>query len=237
MSEFDWLIFDADGTLFDYEAAEFQALSLSLRAFSLPDTKDSHELYRRFNAALWQLFEQNQISSTKLRLRRFEELLDALDAQVDPVALSARYLEELGGLAPLLPGAQELIEELAPQYGLALATNGIGQVQRRRIAISGLEAFFSAIVISDEIGVAKPSPEYFEILFQHTGNPNPDRVIMVGDSLSSDIKGGQGAGIFTCWFNPSCTPNTTEIRPDVEISELREVHRIVREPRSKPQPS
>lgn len=235
MSGFDWLIFDADGTLFDYEAAESQALSRSLQAFSLPDTKTSHELYRHFNAALWKLFELNQISSAELRLRRFEDLLDALDVQVDPVALSARYLEELGGLAPLLPGAQDLIEELAPQYGLAMATNGIGQVQRRRIAISGLEAFFSAIVISDEIGVAKPSPEYFEILFQHIGEPDPDRVIIVGDSLTSDIKGGREAGIFTCWLNTSGTPNISEIRPDAEISKLNEVHRIIREAHNKTQ--
>lgn len=228
MKTLRWLIFDADGTLFNYEAAEKIALGKAFRAFSIPDTLQNHELYRKFNSALWDRFELGLVTSVKLRELRFEHLLKAIGIDADPQALSRRYLQELGNLAPLLPGAREIVAELAPDYGLVLATNGISDVQRRRLALSGLERFFEAVVISDEIGVAKPHGAYFDELFRRIGEPPRRRAMIIGDKLSSDIAGGVRAGIRTCWFNPSGEACSDEIQPEFEISDFRGLRAILR---------
>jgi 2-haloacid dehalogenase len=110
---------------------------------------------------------------------------------------------------------------------LALATNGIAEVQRRRFSKSALKNFFKAVVISDEIGVAKPAAAFFEIVFARIGNPPKKSVLMVGDSLSSDIAGGAGFGIDTCWFNPSSCSNESSVKPTYEISDLTELPELI----------
>lgn len=126
-----------------------------------------------------------------------------------------------------MPGAGDLIRELAKDFGLVLATNGIADVQHRRIKASGLEPSFRGLVISDEIGVAKPHPDFFHVVFSTMGQPCRSEVLMVGDSLSSDISGGEAFGIDTCWFNPKGRSNDASVRPTYEIQELHEVHTIL----------
>ena len=120
-----------------------------------------------------------------------------------------------------------MLEELTKKYSLYLVTNGITNVQTRRIASAGLEKYFKGIFISEEIGHDKPSREYFEYCFEHMENFTKDRAIIIGDSLSSDILGGINAGIRTVWFNPKGEPKNPEIPADYEITHLDQVKTLL----------
>ena len=154
--------------------------------------------YAAISARLWRAFEGGEITSARLRVARFEELLGDVSLASD---VSARYIEELGRESGLLPQAERVVEALAQSYRLLLATNGIADIQRSRFAGSTIAHYFHDIVISDEIGVAKPHAEFFDEAFARMGTPPRSKVLMVGDSLSSDIAGGIGYGIDACWFD------------------------------------
>ncbi len=228
MSRYRWIIFDADGTLFDYERAEAGALATTFRQYGLTFDTDVHRLFDEINKPLWVEFEQGMLSTQRLRVQRFEELAEALEIDVCASDVSDDYLLNLGAQSVLLPGAQELVEDLSSDHDLALATNGIAAVQRSRFSASSIRAHFKALVISDEIGVAKPDPGFFAELFSRMEDPDRGEVLMVGDSLSSDIAGGVGFGVDTCWFNPSRELNGSSVAPTYVISDLSEILDIAR---------
>jgi 2-haloacid dehalogenase len=227
VGKYRYLVFDADGTLFDYDAAEARALESTFASFQIPYDADIHGLYVAINRRVWADFEKGRISSRQLRTRRFEELVSESGWEADPAVLSREYLIHLGNAGVLLPGARDAVERLSKDFTLALATNGISDVQKRRLAASGLGSFFAAVVISDQIGIAKPASGYFDILFERLGHPPISETLIIGDGLSSDMAGGEGYGMDTCWFNPRGLANETAIRPTYEISTLEEIDAIV----------
>jgi len=228
MSRYRWIVFDADGTLFDYDQAELNALARTFQQCGLDFDAAVHRLFVDINRPLWADFEQGKMSSQRLRVRRFEELAEAIDVDICASDFSDDYLQNLGAECALLPGTDEVVEHLAQDFGLALATNGIAEVQRSRFSASSIRTHFSALVISDEIGVAKPDPGFFSELFSRMGDPEKAEVLMVGDSLSSDIAGGSGFGIDTCWLNPSGQSNESSVVPTYEIRDLPEIIEITR---------
>ncbi len=203
---YQWLLFDADGTLFDYDKAESVALKNAFALFELPFSLTDSEIYRRVNAEIWRDFEQGKITASALRLVRFERLFDALDLQVDAAAFSTVYLQQLASRADLVDGALALMEELDGRFQLMLITNGLQDVQRSRLALSPLQTYFADCLISDELGVAKPDSAIFDIAFARMGQPAKNEVLIIGDSLSSDMLGGANYGIDTCWYNPGKRP-------------------------------
>lgn len=223
MNAHSWIVFDADGTLFDFDAAEVEALHQLFVRRGLDYDDSVYERYRQINARLWADLEQGRISSLELRVRRFAELAEAVGVDHGPDELSDGYLQCLGEQHALIDGAQAVVESLARQCRLAVATNGIAQVQRQRFARSPLLPYFEAVVISEEVGFAKPATGFFEALFDTLGRPGREQVVIVGDSLSSDIAGGAGYGIDTFWFNPHGRPNPSRLRPDFEIRRLDEL--------------
>jgi 2-haloacid dehalogenase len=133
------------------------------------------------------------------------------------------YLENLSRRTDLIAGAQKTVERLTKDSRALLITNGIAAVQRPRFSASPLLKYLSGFVISEEVGAAKPAPEIFEAAFATMGRPDRNDVLMIGDSLTSDIKGGNDFGIDTCWFNPAGMPPDPEIEPTYEITSLREL--------------
>jgi 2-haloacid dehalogenase len=224
---YQWLLFDADGTLFDYDAAESKALKAVFNQFSIPFSPESENSYRRINRQVWRDLEQGKISTASLRTIRFERLFCELALEADINRVAAAYLEHLSQQADLIEGACSLIENLSRHYQLAMITNGLKEVQRPRFTNSGVGAYFSVIVISDEVGVAKPDSAYFDIVFREMRYPPKDQALVVGDSLDSDIQGGMNYGLDTCWFNPHKKPNPSERQPTYEIQSLHELHRIL----------
>lgn len=224
MSRYAWLLFDLDGTLLDYAAAEEAALRATLADADLPPTDEVVADYQRINLGYWRAFERGETSPARIRVDRWRDLL-ALHAHddADPDRLADRYVEYLGTGVELVEGAAELLTELAATHRLAYITNGFGAVQRPRLAASGLAAHTDVVVISDEVGATKPHPAIFDIAFERMGSPAKDEVLIVGDSLTSDIAGGAAYGIDTCWFNPFGLDRAVDVEPTYEIRTLAEL--------------
>jgi YjjG family noncanonical pyrimidine nucleotidase len=223
---YDWIFFDADGTLFDYNAGEAAALNGAFEECGLFFTPEIGTLYREINAGIWREYELGEITQAELKTERFDRLFASLGMTADSEDFSRRYLTILGRQTVLLDGAEEVVAELAGSVGLLLITNGLSEVQRPRFASSSIGCFFPEVVISEELGIAKPDPAIFDHAFGRIGRPAKDRVLMVGDNLGSDILGGANYGIDTCWFNPAKLENGHEVEPDYVIRSLTEIFKI-----------
>ncbi len=223
-----WILFDADGTLFDYDRAEVAALAA---LWTDADLGRSHaELrtaYRRINGALWKRFENGDISSHSIKEERFRRLVEELRLDADPAELSHLYLGWLGRQIQLLPGAERLLESLAPTYRLALITNGLASVQRSRLERSPIGRHFEVVVISEEVGFAKPDPRIFEHAFTLMGGPAKPDVLMVGDNLLADIDGAGRYGLETCWVNLDGRATNGKIATTHEAHRLSDLEEIL----------
>jgi 2-haloacid dehalogenase len=226
---YNWVLFDADGTLFDYDKAEATALRRTLGEFGCSYKARYAEIYRQINQEIWREFEQGRISQYRLRTRRFELLFEEIGVVCDPDQFSPRYLLHLAAGTDLIEGAAEVVRWLYRKAGLVLITNGMPEVQRPRSARSDLSDYFAGIVISEEVGAAKPDPKIFDAAFQVMNWPNKKEVLIVGDSLTSDINGGKSYGIDTCWFNPRQDPCTVDGKSRFEIRDLRELLKLFEE--------
>jgi 2-haloacid dehalogenase len=220
---YKWLLLDADGTLFDYDRAEAWALRQTFEVLGCGYEPQYDATYRQINGGMWRAFEQGEISQERLRTRRFELLFESLQLECDPDTFSARYLSNLAKGTDLIEGAEEVLRVLHGKVGLVMITNGLKDVQRPRFARSLIGDYFTDLVISEEVGAAKPSREIFDVAFEKMGQPRKEEVLIVGDGLSSDIKGGNNYGIDTCWFNPAGTPRPLDVEVTYEISDLREL--------------
>ena len=227
MTKYKWLLFDADGTLFDYDRAEQSALKRTFADVELWYEPAYQEIYRRINHQLWLAFEQGAISSMSLRSKRFELLFAEIGIAVNPESFGNKYLSNLANASELMEGAFEVVQVLRKQYQLGLITNGLKDVQRPRLMGSALRDCFAVFVISEEVGAAKPDPAIFDIAFRQMGNPPRDQVLPIGDSLTSDIQGGTNYGIDTCWFNPAHAPRNDSAAIVYEISRLNDLLQIL----------
>jgi 2-haloacid dehalogenase len=225
--KYEWVMFDADGTLFDYDKVEVAALESTYEEMGLAYDVAQARVYRQINADMWLDFEQGRISQQRLRTKRFESLFDAAQIECDTEEFSQRYLANLALGTDLVDGAESVVRSLHGRVGLLLITNGLTEVQRPRFARSAVGQYFPKVVISEEVGVAKPDPKIFDIAFEQMGNPAKEDVLIVGDSLTSDIKGGSLYGIDTCWFNPGQQPRDPDLEIRYEIAELAELLEIV----------
>ncbi len=228
MTDYEAIFLDADGTIFDYDQGEEWALARTFQEAGLEgDPVQLLELYREVNSRIWREFEAGGISAEKLKSERFRRFLNQMGVEGDPVNLSSTYLDYLSQATFLLPGAREVLEKLQPHYPLILLTNGLSRVQRRRVEGAGLGGFFQELIISEELGVAKPGPAIFEQARKAAGQPPHSRILMVGDSLESDIRGGLEAGLQVCWLreDSSCDPGSLE--PHYIIDEIKQLPRIL----------
>jgi len=224
---YQWLIFDADGTLFDFRQGETTALRQTTRKHDVTYSSHFHDQYSAISAELWGQFELGEISLMHLRVARFERLFAELGIDLDAESFNLDFMETLGQQRQLLPGAEAVVRDLFSRFRLLLATNGIAVVQRPRFAHSSIRRYFEDVVISDEIGVAKPQTGFMAEAFSRMGEPRKSEVLMIGDSLSSDIAGGVNFGIDTCWFNPDGLALDGSPIPTFTIADLAEIDAIV----------
>ena len=218
-----WLLFDADDTLFDYVAAEAAALRDTFHRHGIPYDAGTLAIYQRVNREAWREFEEGRITQVVLRTRRFEHLFAELGVTTDVGAFAGTYLEHLAMQAQLVDGALEVVRTLAVTHRLAIITNGLADVQRPRLAASAIRANIAELVISEEVGTAKPHRAIFDAAFARMGMPTTSEVLMIGDSLSSDIAGGIGYGLDTCWYNPHELPGRADLVPTYEVRHLSEL--------------
>ena len=224
---YPWLWFDADGTLFDYNRAEAAALKKTFQSLSLPYEEGYLNIYQRINHGLWQAFEKQEITPAVLRFRRFELLLENIQLSGSPDQMSSAYVEQLAICTDLIDGAYEVLQTLHKTCKFAIVTNGLQAVQRSRLELSTIKPFISEIIISEEVDSAKPHAAFFDVAFARTGSPPRSDVLIIGDSLSSDIQGGADYGIDTCWFNPNGERRPENLRITYEIGRLHELLNIL----------
>jgi YjjG family noncanonical pyrimidine nucleotidase len=224
---FEWILFDADGTLFDYDRAESAALDSLWHAAGLQHSKELLGTYRRVNGALWKQLEAGEVTADDIKVERFSRLLSELGLEGDAQALSVDYLEHLGRQTQLLPGAEELLDAVEARYRLAMITNGLSQVQRSRLGRSPIGSRLEALVISEEVGFAKPDPRIFEAALELMGRPVRSRVLMVGDNLLADIGGAKSFGLPTCWINLAGAASSDGVGPTFEVRNLSELQRLL----------
>lgn len=227
MTPYTWLILDADGTLLDFQRAEAAALEKTPVQMGLQVSGDFGDSYHAINNSLWQEFEAGILCAHDVRTERFMRVFKKLGIVGDSDAFSEAFLKNVIRESRFIDGAELLLAELRGRIGLVLLTNGFADVQHARIARLGLHETFDHVIISEEAGAAKPDGEIFKIAFEQMGQPEKPRVLIIGDSLSSDIQGGLDYGIDACWFNPDHRANTTRLEPTYEIGHLNEVAKLL----------
>ena len=226
-SPFELVLFDLDNTLSDFASAQRAALPALLADHGVSDGSDYLPTFKRLAAPLWEQLEAGELTLDTLNDERFRLLIEHTDLELDPATLAPQYLAWLGCSGVLWPGATELLDQLEGAVTMGLITNGYGEVQRPRLARFGLEEYFTSVTVSSEIGHAKPSQAFFDVALGAHGNPDPASVLVVGDSLSSDIAGGAAAGCVTCWFNPDGLEPPAVPRIDHVATTLADVATIV----------
>jgi 2-haloacid dehalogenase len=220
------LLFDLDHTLFDFDASESAAFAATLAGAGATDPGEYRDTYAAINKELWASVEQGELSPNQVRTLRFERLIKETGLDADPHVMADHYVTGLGAHGDLFPGALDVVKELTSVATLAIVSNGIGEVARAKIGRLGIEDLFAAIVISSEVGVAKPDTGIFDIVMRELDNPDKASVLMIGDSLSSDIRGGNNFGIDTCWYAPN-TPASQTSDATHRITNLTDILAIV----------
>lgn len=212
-ARYQFVLFDADNTLFDFDLAEHKALVKSLAHWGYPTDEATQQTYLAINRALWAGFDRGEVSREELVIRRFARLQEKLGGRRDPAEMNRFYLTALGEGSDLLPGAEELCRALAPHCILAIVTNGLALAQRSRFAGSALSDVIGHVFISEAMGCQKPQKEYFDKVCAALNITDRTRAVVVGDNLHSDILGGINAGIDTIWYDPKGRPGSADIVP------------------------
>ena len=225
--KYETILFDLDDTLFDFVTSEKNALSHAFQAFDLPaGLAGYHGSYREISKGLWSELEQGKMNLSDLGVERFKRLFQEYGLQINAETFNRTYLEFLGKEAHLIHGAEELCHQFQNRR-LVVITNGFQEVQWSRIKRSPLHNTFDYIITSEEAGFQKPEKGIFDFVFSKLKISDKNKVLMVGDSLTSDIQGGINYGIDTCWFNRHRQENHTDVQPNYEIYELKDLIEVV----------
>ena len=224
---YEILLIDLDDTVLDFQKAEATAIRRTLSDAGLTPTETVCRRYSQCNDIHWKMLERGEITRDQVLVGRFQMLFDEMGIAADAAEVSRAYTENLSRSHDLLSGAEDALKALQKKYRLFLASNGTDWVQHRRIDDSGIAKYFENIFISHEIGVNKPATAYFDRCFALIPGFAPEKALMVGDSLSSDILGGQNAGIATCWVNHKGKVCSLEKAPDHVIGSISELEELL----------
>ena len=220
------LLFDLDDTLFDFHASEKESLKDTLIHFGIEPTDEAMALYSEVNRGQWKLLELGKTTKPQLKIDRYRIFFEKIGVSVDAADAANFYENRLSKSAILVEGAIELLDTLCGKYRLYLITNGFSVIQRGRIAASGIGEYFDGIFVSEEMGADKPTLMYFDKCFAEIEGFEKNEALIIGDSLTSDIKGGIAAGIKTVWYNPKGA-SFADIVPDYEIHTLAELTELL----------
>ena len=224
---YKWLLFDADNTLFDFSLAEKKAFKATFDLEKLPYSDERFDQYKTINKVVWDEFEQGSLTPDEVKVVRFERLFHVMNVKRDPKSFGMAFTDQLGLCTDLVEGAEPLLTQLAPYFNMGIITNGLKKVQRSRFSLSTIHSYFDPIIISEEVGYKKPELGIFDLAFSAMGQPPKAEVLMIGDSLSSDMLGGINYGIDTCWFNPSGRSNPEQLKLTYEIQALDQLPNLL----------
>lgn len=228
MKKYDIFLFDADNTLYDFDQSRDYALKVILNQFGKDFTPEASHIFEAIGKPLWEKYESNKILEGELQEERMTSFLKAFDIQGDPIEAGAQFLFELGKSSYLIEGALKLCEKIAEAGKKTfIITNGLRGSNDAREAYSPIIPHVVDAFVSESIGHRKPSQAYFDHVLANIPAVAKDKILIIGDSLTADIAGGQVMGVDTCWFNPKKLQNTTQFIPTYEVASLEEVERFV----------
>lgn len=224
------ILFDADNTLLDFDKAENVGLKKVMELYNLPITDENCRKYSEINAALWKKFEKGEIQKNDIKATRFKTFFEFLGVKekIDPLQVNETYLSFLREGAYTIEGAKELCENLKEKgYSLYIITNGIALTQARRLKKSGLLPYFKEVFVSETVGFPKPKKEYFDYVLSNIDEKDKSRILVIGDSLSSDIKGAQNAGLDYIWYNHYKTAVPEDLNAVAVVEDIRKLKDIL----------
>lgn len=224
---YDIVLLDADMTIWDFEASEKLALADTVKYIGAEMTDEVSVFYHKINDALWKAFDLKQVTKEELSYQRFDELLKFVGREGEPLALNAYYQQRLGEHSIMLPGAEEMCRRLAEKCTLYILTNGMHVAQVGRFEKSPIKVYIKDMFISEDMGCQKPDKEYYDKVFSIIGLEDKSRAVMVGDSLTSDIRGGINGGVDTIWYNPKRKPFDPNILPTYTAYSMDEIIEFV----------
>lgn len=220
---YNWVLFDADETLFSFNS--YLGLTAMLKRYGIDFSREDYDAFQAVNKLLWVAYQNNEITAQDIQMRRFAKLAE--QTGVDQIKLNQELMAEMAKVSKPLDGVMEMLEALHPKVKMGIITNGFTELQQQRLQNTQTEKFFDIVVVSEQIGVAKPDRKVFDYAFSQMDDLDKTKILMVGDTLASDILGGYNSGIDTCWFNHANLPNDTKIQPTYEIKDMRELVKIV----------
>ena len=222
------VLWDIDGTVLDFLAAERAAIRRCFEIYGLGECTDEMLAdYSKINVRWWQALERGEKTKPEILVGRFTEFFRkyGLDTAVAP-AFNEEYQIRLGDTVIFMPGALETIRALQGRVIQCAVTNGTKKAQQRKLRRSGLDRLLDHVFISEDVGYEKPDPRFFEAVFAALGDVPRRETLIVGDSLTSDIRGGVNAGILTAWYDP-WGRGEPDVRPDWRLSELGRVAELI----------
>ena len=217
--QYQWILFDADETLFHFDA--FAGLQLMFSRHNYLFDREEYDYYQSINVPLWQQYQQGEISAKQLQVNRFTPWAEKLNTSAS--ALNSGFMLAMADVCTPLPGAAELVHALKGRANLGIITNGFTELQQRRLERTGFADVFDTLVISEQVGVAKPHIDIFNHAFSLMGHPPKQHILMVGDNPHADIQGGINAGIDTCWLNRHGAARPEGITPHIEVNSLSQL--------------
>lgn len=220
---YNWVLFDADETLFSFNS--YLGLTSMLKRYGIDFSREDYDAFQAVNKLLWVAYQNNEITAQDIQMRRFAKLAE--QTGVDQIKLNQELMSEMAKVSKPLDGVMDMLEALHPKVKMGIITNGFTELQQQRLQNTQTEKFFDIVVVSEQIGVAKPDRKVFDYAFSQMDDLDKTKILMVGDTLASDILGGYNSGIDTCWFNHANLENDTKIQPTYEIKDMRELVGIV----------
>ena len=228
-----YLLWDIDNTLLSFDLAERASMTKGFDKFGLDIGDDKAlEVYKNINDKYWKMLEKGEMTREEILTGRFEEFFDLYDIAYDEKLVNdfnLFYQEELGKQVFFNDYAEEVLQKISKDYKQYAVTNGSKIAQTGKLKNSGLDKVFDGVFISEDLGVDKPYKEFFDIVFDQIGSDNRDDYIIIGDSLTSDIRGGNNAGIRTIWYNKDGKENIHGVRVDYMVDKLSDIPAIIKE--------
>ena len=223
-NKYTTLLLDADNTLLDFSLAEKISITQTFKELGLPYDEESVTLYQKINDECWKELEKGLLTNSQVYTVRFERYLKQINESYDTSVINEKYFSLLSQCTYKMDGCDEILDYLKEKYALYIVTNGAAFNQNRRIKDSGLVNKINGYFISEEIGFKKPQKEFFDYVIEKIEEKDKSKILVVGDSLSSDIQGGINAGIDTCFINWNNTQTDLDINYTVNnLYELKNI--------------
>ncbi|MDE5938872.1 MAG: YjjG family noncanonical pyrimidine nucleotidase [Lachnospiraceae bacterium] len=229
MGKYTTILWDLDQTLLNFDLSMEHALRAVFAKYGLPVNEEITARYDAINRSCWLRLESGELTKEQVTVGRFRILFEELGiTHVTPEEINVEYQRELGNVFFYMDGAKELVMMLKERgYRQYVVTNGVNATQASKMRLSGLDRIMDGVFVSEVMGYPKPRREYFDACFAALPDVAREECILVGDSLTSDMRGAENAGVSSCWFNPEGRVKDVEVRTDYEIRRLEELLQIL----------